>query len=56
MHFLHFPLTREQIAVFRDPAVTILIGCDHEHYAHMALLSPATRAELAKDFSLDQAP
>lgn len=56
VHFLHFPLTREQIAVFRDPAVTILIGCDHEHYAHMALLSPATRAELAKDFSLDQAP
>lgn len=50
VHFLHFPLTREQIAVFRDPAVTVLIGCDHEHYAHMAMLSPATRAELAKDF------
>jgi hypothetical protein len=51
VHFLHFPLTREQIAVFRDPSVTVLIGCDHEHYAHMAILSPATRAELAKDFS-----
>ena len=50
VHFLHFPLKREQIAVFRDPSVAVLIGCDHEHYAHMALLSPATRAELAKDF------
>ena len=50
VHFLHFPLTTDQIAVFRDPSVTILIGCDHEHYAHMAMLSPATRAELAKDF------
>ena len=50
VHFLHFPLKREQIAVFRDPSVAVLIGCDHEHYAHMAMLSPATRAELAKDF------
>ena len=51
VHFLHFPLTADQIAVFRDPSVTILIGCDHEQYAHMAMLSPATRAELAKDFA-----
>ena len=50
VHFLHFPLTREAIAHFRDPAVSVLIGCDHEQYAHMALLSPATRAELARDF------
>ena len=50
VHFLHFPLNRDQIAVFRDPSVAVLIGCDHEHYAHMAMLSPATRAELAKDF------
>ena len=50
VHFLHFPLAPQAIAVFRDPAVGVLIGCDHEQYAHMALLSPATRAELAKDF------
>ena len=50
VHFLHFPLTVEQRAVFRDPAVTVMVGCDHEHYAHMAMLSPATRAELARDF------
>ena len=51
VHFLHFPLTAEQIARFRDPATQILIGCDHEQYSHMAALSPATRAELAKDFA-----
>ena len=51
VHFLHFPLRPEQIAVFRDPAVTILAGCDHERYGHLAVLSPATRAELARDFA-----
>lgn len=51
VHFLHFPLAPEHIAQFRDPATTIMVGSDHESYAHMALLSPATRAELARDFS-----
>jgi hypothetical protein len=49
VHFLHFPVTPEQKAVLRDPTVQIMIGCDHPLYAHMAALSPATRAELAKD-------
>jgi hypothetical protein len=51
VHFLRFPLTAQQIAVFRDPAVAIMIGCDHESYAHLAVLAPATRAELARDFA-----
>ena len=51
VHFLHFPLTEDQKARFRDPATTIMVGCDHEHYAHMAVLSPATRAELSRDFA-----
>ena len=51
VHFLHFALRPDQIAVFRDPAVSILIGCDHERYSHLAGLSPATRAELARDFA-----
>lgn len=51
VHFLHFRLTPEQVAVFRDPAVSIMIGCDHERYNHLAGLSPATRAELARDFA-----
>lgn len=51
VHFLRFPLKPEQIAHFRDPATSILVGCDHERYSHLAGLSPATRAELAKDFA-----
>ena len=51
VHFLHFPLTEDQKARFRDPAVAIMVGCDHEHYAHMAALSPAARAELSRDFA-----
>src|SRR3990167_7111151 len=51
VHFVRFPLKPEQIGVFRDPAVAILVGCDHEAYAHMAVLTPAPRAELGKDFA-----
>lgn len=51
VHFLRFPLTAEQIARFRDPATQILVGCDHEQYSHLAGLTPATRAELARDFA-----
>ena len=51
VHFLRFPLKPEQMAVFRDPATTIMIGCDHERYSHLAGLTPATRAELARDFA-----
>jgi hypothetical protein len=51
VHFLRFPLTVDQIARFRDPATEILVGCSHEAYSHLAGLTPATRAELAKDFA-----
>jgi hypothetical protein len=51
VHFLRFPLTAAQIAVFRDPKTAILVGCDHPAYSHLAGLSPATRAELSRDFA-----
>jgi hypothetical protein len=51
VHFLRFALTPAQIAVFRDPKTQILIGCGHPAYSHMAGLSPATRAELSRDFA-----
>src|SRR4051812_23582210 len=50
VHFLRFPVPPEQIALFRDPKTAILVGCDHESYSHLAGLTPATRAELARDF------
>lgn len=51
VHFLRFPLTPEQIAVFRDPKTQIMIGCDHPAFSHLAGLSPAARAELSRDFA-----
>lgn len=51
VHFLRFPLEAKHIAVFRDPATEIMIGCNHERYSHLAGLSPASRAELARDFA-----
>ena len=51
VHFLHFPLTDDQAALFRDPAVSAMIGCDHPNYGHIALLAPDTRAELSKDLA-----
>jgi hypothetical protein len=51
VHFLRFALAPPQIAQFRDPAVRIFLGCDHEGYAHMAQLSPASRAELSRDLA-----
>jgi hypothetical protein len=51
VHFLRFPLTPEQVARFRDPATQILVGCAHEAYSHLAGLTPATRAELSRDFA-----
>jgi hypothetical protein len=49
VHFLHFPLTPAQIAAFRAPSARVLLGCDHPKYAHLAVLSDETRAELARD-------
>jgi hypothetical protein len=50
VQFVHFPFTRDQIAKFRKPGQTIIVGMEHENYAHMAVMPDATRAELAGDF------
>lgn len=50
VQFVHFPFTRAQIARFRNAGETIILGMDHENYAHMAVMPDATRAELAGDF------
>jgi hypothetical protein len=50
VQFVHFPFTPEQIAKFRTAGTTIIVGMDHENYAHMAVMSDAVRQELAGDF------
>ena len=51
VHFLHFALTPAQVAQFRDPAITVMIGCAHPLYSHLAVLQPQSRVELAKDLA-----
>jgi hypothetical protein len=51
VHFLRFPLNREQIAAFRDPSVQLMVACDDPRYAHLAVLGPEVREELAKDLA-----
>lgn len=51
VHFVRFAVNEAQKKLFRDPAAQVMAGVDHEHYGHVAILSPATRAELARDFS-----
>jgi hypothetical protein len=51
VHFLRFPFTRDQIATFKDGQVPVILGLAHANYSHMAILSPETRAALAKDFA-----
>ncbi len=50
VHWVRFSFTPEQIAAFRDPAEPVVLGIAHPNYGHMAVVSPAARAELAKDF------
>jgi hypothetical protein len=50
VQFVHFPFTREQIARFRSAGQAIIVGMDHENYAHMAVMPDAMRQELAGDF------
>jgi len=50
VQFVHFPFTRAQIEKFKTAGATIILGMDHPNYAHMAVMSDATRTELAGDF------
>ena len=51
VHFLRFALTEAEATAFRDPSVPAVIGCDHPNYGHLAVISEASRAELAKDLA-----
>jgi hypothetical protein len=50
VHFIHFTLTADQIAKFREVGTQVILGIGHDHYGHMAILPEAVRRELAQDF------
>jgi hypothetical protein len=49
VHFLRFPFTDAQARAFGDAAVSVMIGCDHPAYGHLAVIGEGSRAELDKD-------
>jgi hypothetical protein len=50
VQFIHFPFTKAQIAAFRQPGAEVILGFDHPHYGHMAVMTEAMRQLLAADF------
>jgi hypothetical protein len=50
VQFVHFLFTPAQIAAFSRAGAQVLLGLSHANYGHMAVLSEAVRAELARDF------
>jgi hypothetical protein len=52
VQFVRFPFTPEEIVQFRDPATEILVGIDHPHYGHIAVMPAAVRGALAADFAV----
>lgn len=49
VQFLRFPLSASQKARFRAPGTQVLVGIDHAHYGHLAVMPDGVRAALAQD-------
>lgn len=49
VHFLHFPLSREQAAAFKQAGAEVQLKFDHPAYRHVAILPEESRAALAAD-------
>jgi hypothetical protein len=50
VQFMRFPFTVAQIAAFKSGTGDVIVGFDHPNYGHMAVMSPAVRTALARDF------
>jgi hypothetical protein len=50
VHFVRFPLTPQQIAIWRGDD-RIVVGVDQQNYGHMAIVNAESRAELTTDFA-----
>ena len=51
IHFVHFDLTKDQIAKFKTAGTRVTVGVDHPHYGHVAIMSEQTRAALSGDLA-----
>jgi hypothetical protein len=50
VHWVRFRFTPDEIAAFKNPSESVVLGIAHENYGHMAVISADARSELAKDF------
>ena len=50
VQFIHFEFSNEQIKKFKDFSNEVVIGIDHEMYAHTSKLTDANKKSLALDF------
>ena len=50
VQFIHFQFTDDQIKKFKDTSNEIIIGIDHEIYAHTIKLTEANKKSLSLDF------
>ena len=51
VQFIHFPFTPGQIAAFKGGQGEVVVGFDHLHYGHMAVMPSEVRRALAQDFA-----
>jgi len=51
VQFMRFPFTAAQVEAFRSGAGDVIVGFDHANYGHMAVMPPAVRQALSKDFA-----
>lgn len=50
VQFVWFAFSREQVAHFKTTGTRVVVGVDHPHYSHMAVMPEPVRAALAEDF------
>ena len=51
VQFVRFAFTPAQIAACRGGAGDVMVGFDHPNYGHLAVMPPAVRETLARDFA-----
>jgi len=51
VHWLRFKFTPAQIKAFKSGSEPVIIGMTHPNYGHMAVMAPAVRDGLSKDFA-----
>jgi hypothetical protein len=48
---MRFPFTAAQVEAFRSGTGDVIVGFDHANYGHMAVMPPAVRQALSRDFA-----